>query len=466
MISKSIAMKVLNIATETGADFAEIYLEETLSSSISVENGQVDTSTSGLAYGAGIRLLNKLQSVYGYTNDVSFKGLGALASSLSKSFHDQRQVTVTSIKRVKVKNLHQIERPLYDVPTDEKVNILKDASAIIKNHDPRIVRVNTMMMDNFKKVVIFNSEGKEFHDERLRGRMAFIALASENGKIETAFEGPGAQSGFEFFTREIDYRTKALEVAKSAIRMLHADECPSGKMPVVLGNGFGGVIFHEACGHPLEATSIAKKLSVFTDKIGQQIANPVVTAIDDGTIPNAWGSGNIDDEGNKTQRNVLIKDGILQQYLIDDFNGRRMGSKGNGASRRQSYKYEPTSRMSNTYIDNGSSTPEEIIAATKFGLYAKSLGGGSVNPATGDFNFAVSEAYLIRDGKVAEPVKGATLIGNGADILQKIDMVGNDLLRAQGMCGSISGSIPVDVGQPTIRVSEITVGGRGGSING
>lgn len=464
MISKSIAIKVLNLATATGADFAEIFLEETLTNSLSLENGLVETSTSNISYGAGIRLLNKLQSVYGYTNDVSLKGLSALAESLSKSFKGLRQVEVAAIKKVRVKNLSPIEESFDAVPTGEKIALLKDASKIIQSHDPRIVRVQTSMMDTVKTITIFNSKGKEFHDRRMRGRIAFVAVAAESGKIETSFEGPGAQAGFEYFTKKIDYKAKALEVAKSAITMLHAAECPSGKMPVVLGNGFGGVIFHEACGHPLEATSVAKKLSVFTDKLGQPIANPVVTAIDDGTIPNGWGSGNIDDEGNPTQKNVLIKNGILKSYLIDDFNGRRMGVKGNGATRRQSYKYEPTSRMSNTYIDNGKSTPEEIIAATKFGLYAKSMSGGSVNPATGDFNFAVSEAYLIRDGKVAEPVKGATLIGNGAEILNKIDMVGNDLLRAQGMCGSVSGSIPVDVGQPTLRVSEITVGGRGGSI--
>ena len=196
----------------------------------------------------------------------------------------------------------------------------------------------------------------------------------------------------------------------------------------------------------------------------QQVASKVVTAIDDGTIPNGWGSNNIDDEGNKTNRTVLIKNGILTNYLIDDFNGRRMGMKGNGASRRQSYAFEPTSRMSNTYIAAGKSSVDEMIKSVKLGLYAKSLGGGSVNPTTGDFNFAVDEAYMIRDGKVAEMVKGATLIGNGADILMKIDMVGSDVKRAQGMCGAASGSCPVDVGQPTIRVSEITVGGRGGAL--
>ena len=294
--------------------------------------------------------------------------------------------------------------------------------------------------------------------------MAFVAIASENGKIETGFEGPGATGGMEFFTTKISVKETARHVAELAIKMLTADECPSGKMPVVIGNGFGGVVFHEACGHSLEATAVAKKLSVFSESFGKQIASPLVTAIDDGTIPNGWGSNNIDDEGNKTQRNVLIKDGICTSFLIDSFNGRRMGMKANGACRRESYKYEPTSRMSNTFIAAGKSNPEDIIAATKLGLYAASMGGGSVNPATGEFNFSVSEAYIIRDGKIAEPVRGATLIGSGADILKKIDMVGNDLLRAQGMCGSVSGSIPADVGQPTIRISEILVGGRGGAL--
>ena len=246
--------------------------------------------------------------------------------------------------------------------------------------------------------------------------------------------------------------------------MLYAKECPSGKMPVVIGNGFGGVIFHEACGHALEASAVSKNLSVFANKLGQQIASDVVTAYDDGTIENGWGSNNIDDEGNKTQRTLLIENGILKSYLIDDFNGRRMNMKGNGACRRQNYKYEPTSRMSNTFIANGKSTPEEIIKATKLGLYTKSLKGGSVNPATGEFNFGCSEAYIIRDGKICEPVRGASLIGSGAEVLMHIDMVGNDLKRAQGMCGAASGSIPADVGQPTIRVSEILVGGNGGEL--
>lgn len=266
--------------------------------------------------------------------------------------------------------------------------------------------------------------------------------------------------GFELFDT-IDVEELGKEAAKTAVTMLNAKNCPSGKMPVVIDNGFGGVIFHEACGHGLEATAVARNASVFAGKLGQKIASDVVTAIDDGTIPNGWGSGNIDDEGNFCQRNVLIENGVLKSYLIDKLNGIKMGMNSTGSGRRESYRFAPTSRMTNTFIASGKSTPEEIISNTEYGLYAKQMGGGSVDPATGSFNFAVLEGYIIRNGKICEPVRGATLIGKGSEILTKIDMVGNNLSRAQGMCGSISGSIPTDVGQPMIRVSEITVGGRG-----
>ena len=464
MISKEIAKNVLNAALATGADFAEIYLEEVQTNSIAMDNGDVKTINAGITYGAGIRLLNKLQSVYGYTNDLSEQSLLKLANSLSKSFAEERKLTVDEITLIENKGAHKSKRLLSEVSKEEKIKMLKEASEIMSSYDSRIVRTQANFVDNAKSVTIFNSKGHEHRDFRARGRLFLIAMASENGLIETCFNGPGAQKGMEFFTDDIDYKALAKETAKVAITMLGAKECPSGKMPVILGNGFGGVIFHEACGHGLEASSVSKKLSIFSDKLGQQIASPIVSAIDDGTIENGWGSGNIDDEGNPTQCNLLIKDGILQNYLIDDFNGRRMGMPGNGACRRESYKYEPTSRMSNTFICAGKSTVEEMIAATKFGLYAKSLGGGSVNPTTGDFNFAVTEGYMIEDGKISYPVKGATLIGNGGSILKEIDMVGNDLLRGQGMCGAASGSIPADVGEPTIRVREITVGGRGGAI--
>lgn len=463
MISKKIAQEVLNAALTTGGDFAEIFLEETHDSRYIIDTGKTQPLSSSLSYGAGIRILNKLQSVYGYTNDLSRKGLLTLAHKLSASFRDKQQLQVDSIKKVVVRKKHSSLLSVLDLNHSEIIALLKRGDVTMRNYSDKIVRTMAGLISEVRSITIFNSEGNEFSDRQERVRLILNAVAMGPGAFEDSFTGPGAHQGFEYI-KGLDIEEKARTVADLAIRKLTAAECPSGKMPVVIGNGFGGVIFHEACGHPLEASAVSKGLSPFAGKLGERIAHPAVTAIDDGTIVNGWGSNNIDDEGNKTQANVLIKDGILQNYLVDRFNGRRMNTPSNGAGRRQNYTFEPTSRMSNTYIAAGPYTPEEVIASVKLGLYAKSLGGGSVNPATGDFNFACDEAYIIRDGKIAELVKGASLIGNGADVLMKIDMVANDLERAQGMCGASSGSIPVDVGQPTIRVSEITVGGRGGQL--
>ncbi|MFY9527047.1 MAG: TldD/PmbA family protein, partial [Limnochordia bacterium] len=296
-------------------------------------------------------------------------------------------------------------------------------------------------------------------DRRIRTRLGINAVASKGNEKQSAFRGPGRHMGFELY-EQIDVEEIARDAAQSAVTMVNADYAPSGKYPVIIDNEFGGVIFHEACGHGLEATSVAKGASVFAGKLGQKVASEIVTAVDDGSIPNAWGSQNIDDEGFKTRRNVLIENGILKGYMIDRLNGRRMGMEPTGNSRRQSYKYAPTSRMTNTFICAGESTKEEIIANTEYALFARRMGGGSVNPATGEFNFAVAEGYIVRNGKIEKPVRGATLIGKGSDVLLKIDMVGSNLATGQGMCGSLSGSIPADVGQPTIRVTEMTVGGR------
>ncbi|MGI6510581.1 MAG: TldD/PmbA family protein [Erysipelotrichaceae bacterium] len=467
VISKKLALEVLNIATETGADFAEIYLEEENSASISVDNGKVELCNDTLTYGAGIRLLKDLQSVYGYTNNLTAKSLKKLAKDLSASFSEGRKIEVKTIKKVRQGKKHLPKIAYGSYPREKIVEMLKDAAAVMKNYHESIVRTTASFVYDNKKVSIFNSEGKQFSDVHSRGRAGLVAVASKDGKIESIYRAPGAQKGMEYFLEEVDLNQAAKEAAEAAVTMLSAKECPSGKMPVVIGNGFGGVVFHEACGHSLEASSVSKGLSVFSGKKGEMIASSLVSAVDDGTIDGAWGSGNIDDEGNKTQRNVLIKNGVLNSYLIDDFNGRRMNKKGNGSCRRESYKYEPTSRMSNTFILPGKSTLEEIIASTEYGIYAKRMGGGSVNPASGEFNFAVNEGYLIKNGKLLHPIKGASLIGSGKEVLSHIDMVGNDLKREQGMCGASSGYIPADVGQPTIRVSEITVGGtKGADKNG
>ena len=466
MLNKKLALEVINLAASTGADFVEIFYEDTYTSSLSLENGKVDNVANGNTNGVGLRLLKGNRSVYGSTNDLSKKGLLTLATNLSKSFSGERVLNeLTDFETVKIKNISPVKKSLKEVTTQEKIDFLQIPNTLIREKDPRIVRVTTGLSFTITDTVIFNSKGKFIPDHKEYGRLVLLSIASENGKIESRFDGPGAQGGWEYFTEKLDVRSLAEENASKLIMMLGAKECPSGKFPVIIGNGWGGVIFHEACGHQLEATSVAKGLSVFSGKKGEKIANDIVSAYDDATIPNEWGSYNVDDEGNVPTRNALIENGVLVGYLVDDFNGRRMNEKGNGACRRQNYKFEPTSRMGNTYIANGKSTREEIIANTKLALYAVSFNGGSVNPATGDFNFGCSEAYIVKDGKILEPVRGATLVGNAKEILKHIDMVANDCAFGQGMCGSSSGSIPVNVGQPTIRIDEIVVGGRGGSID-
>ena len=466
MISKNLAKEILNTCLETGGDFAEIFYEEHYYSTISLEGGTVDACGDNLITGVGIRILKDLRSVYGHTNDLSKKNLLDLAKNLSKSFSGSRIKSVDSLKTKKFKLKNEPIESYKNLDKKEVISNLKKCSKIISDYDPRVVRVTTGFLCDWQDITIFNSDGKVFKDHREHGRLVLSSIASENGKIETRFDGPGTQKGWSYFTKELNLANLAKENAKKLILMLGAKECPSGTFPVIIGNGWGGVIFHEACGHQLEATSVAKKLSVFSNAFNTQIANPIVSAYDDGTIANEWGSNNIDDEGGECKKNLLIDHGILKGYLVDPFNARRMeGFKPNGCSRRQSYKYEPTSRMSNTYIACGESTPEEIIKNTKLAIYAVSFNGGSVDPSTGEFNFGCSEAYLVRDGKIVMPLRGATLIGKATEILKHIDMVGNDVALGQGMCGSLSGSIPVNVGQPTIRVDEILVGGRGGSID-
>ena len=465
MISKKLAIDVLNEALATGADYAEIFYEDSHSYSLSVENGKVETSSSNLMNGVGLRLLKENQTVYGYTNDLTKKGLISLAQSLRSSFKGERQITVNKLEMIRVKNRNPITKSYDSISREEKIALVKEGIEEIEAlKDPRIVRYIGSFGDVHRSVAIFNSKEKWFKRDTEFGRLAYMIVAADQNGFETAFEGPGCQQSIDYFRTTVKAREVAKKAAKTALMMLEAKECPSGKMPVVIGNGWGGVLFHESCGHPLEASAISRGLSCFTGKEGEMIASPIVSAVDDSTIPQAWGSIDIDDEGNPGTKRLLIKNGKLVDYMIDDYNGRRMNRQGNGACRRQNYRFIPTSRMSNTYICNGKNTPEEVIAATKLGLYAVSFNGGSVDPTTGEFNFGCSEAYIIRDGKICEPVRGATLIGKGFEILKKIDMVANDLDLGQGNCGASSGSIRTNVGQPTLRVSEVTVGGRGGEL--
>jgi TldD protein len=463
LLEKALIERMIETALQTGADFAEVYVEDRASEMISQIGGRVEKVNSSKLFGVGVRIALGLQSVYGYTNSKNPEELVKLASDLSKSFQGNTILKPSPLGQLEVGTRHIARINPRDVSQTKKVELMKKAYEAAKNYDPVIQQVAVNLSDWVQDVLIANSEGRFVSDTRVRIRMYINAIAGKDGMMQTGGEGPGTGKGYEYFFEDIDIEELAKDAARCAKTMLFAEDCPSGVMPVIIDNKFGGVIFHEACGHSLEATSVAKNASVFCGKMGTQVASSIVTAIDDGTIENGWGSANFDDEGYPQQRRVLIENGILKSYMVDKLNARRMDHQPTGSSRRESYRFAPTSRMSNTFIDNGTSTFEEIIAATPYGLYAAKMGGGSVNPGSGDFNFSVSEGYIIRDGKIAEPVRGASLVGNGAEILHKIDMVGNNLDRARGMCGSQSGSIPADVGQPTIRVASITVGGKKGA---
>ena len=461
MLNRKLIEDTLTVALSTGGDFAEIFVEDRTNNGIVMIGGKVESTMSGRDYGIGIRIFKGFNSVYAYTNKSDPDTLIETAKKAAQAVEGDIIDLTINLTKTNVKNINIIQIDPTTVEKTNKVQVMRKAYDTAFNYDDLITQVSVNYTDYIQNIMVANSEGLWKEDTRVRSRLGISSVASKNGEMQSGFYAPGASKGYEFFENlNIDYYAK--EASRIAVTMVKARYSPSGRMPVIIDNGFGGVIFHEACGHGLEATAVAKGLSVFAGKVGQQIASPIVTAIDDGSIPNEWGSYSIDDEGTQSQRNVLIENGILKGYMIDKLNARRMNMDITGSSRRQSYRFSPTSRMSNTFIDNGSSTPEEIIVNTEKGLYAKHMGGGSVNPATGEFNFAIMEGYIVENGKIKEPVRGATLIGKGSEVLNKIDMVGNNLLQSQGMCGSISGSIPANVGQPMIRVSELTVGGREG----
>ncbi|MFA1821922.1 TldD/PmbA family protein [Virgibacillus oceani] len=461
MLNKSLVEDVLSAALVTGGDFSEVFVEDRYTNNMTYQSNRLDKSISGRDFGVGIRIFKGLQSAYAYTNDFSRDGLLKAANTAAKAIQggqSERNIQLPAEKKI-VETSHPVEIEPNKVEKVRKLNVMRKANEIVTNYDPSISQAMIRLLDEEQNVLIANSEGVFVEDKRTRTRLITGAVASNGSNMQTGFYGPGALQGFEYI-EGLDLDHYAKEAARIAVTMLHADPAPSGKFPVIIDNEFGGVIFHEACGHGLEAATVAKNNSVFANKEGEKVASDLVTYIDDGTLKNEWGSINIDDEGEQGRKNVLIENGILKGYLIDKLNARRMNTASTGSSRRESYKFAPTSRMTNTFIAPGESTPEDIIASTEHGIYAKYMGGGSVDPVTADYNFATLEAYLVKDGKIDKPLRGATLIGNGAETIQKVDMVGNSLGHGAGMCGASSGSVPVNVGQPMLRVSEITVGGR------
>ncbi len=459
MLNKILAAEVLAKAMSSGADFAELFCELTRTQSLSLVDGKIEKITDNVISGLGVRAFKGTQTVYASTCDLTRGGLLDCAARVADVISDSKISVSFSLAERIFPNVHAVEIEPVGADMKRKVDLLKAGCVSAKNYDPHISQVQGTLALVDRTIWVANTEELFTSDRHIRTRMAISSVASDNGENQSGSCSPGRSMGLEMF-ETFKPEDIGVEASRHAMVNLGAAYCPAGRMPVAIENGFGGVIFHEACGHSLEATSVGTGTSQMCDKLGQKIANEKVTAIDDGTIVGAWGSVNIDDEGNPTQRNVLIEKGILKQYMVDRLGSRRMGMSMTGNSRRQDYHYEPTSRMTNTFIDNGPDKNEDIIRSIEYGLYAKKMGGGSVNPLTGDFNFAVSEGYIIRNGEVCEAVRGASLIGNGSQILMDIDMVGQNLATGQGMCGSSSGSVPTDVGQPLIRVSSITVGGR------
>ena len=459
MISRDVCRKVLQKAISTGGDYAEIFSENTVRYNVAMIAGKVDSIKDGVIAGAAVRVYKGMRSVMATTVDTSESGLLRCAEQAAEALGQGTAGIDIVLKERTFGDIHPVKIVPSSVGNREKVEILKAGYFAAKEYSEAITQVSGNLMDVDHNILIANTEGLYAQDRQIRTRIAISAVAEVNGETQTGACSPGRRMGLEMFDT-IDPKAVGIHAAKQAVTMAGAGYCPAGVMPVAIDNGFGGVIFHEACGHSLEASSVAYGRSQFSGKLGEKIANEKVTAIDDGTIPNAWGSINIDDEGTPARKNVLIEKGVLKSYMVDKFNGRRMGMESTGNARRESYAYTPTSRMTNTYIAPGTDKNEDIISSIEYGLYAKEMGGGSVNPVTGEFNFAVNEGYIVRNGEICEPVRGASLVGKGSEIIQNIDMVGAEMDMGQGMCGSSSGSVPTNVGQPMIRVSSITVGGR------
>ncbi len=459
MLDKLLIEKVLDKALSQGANFAELYIEENYASNLKYFDQHTQSVISGKDFGAGLRVFYGEIAIYAYTNDLSETGLFKVAEAVSKAFHAHNTTIRIDLTVKKHGSIHPFLINHHDVAKAEKIEFIRKIDNASRNYSNKIKQVDIGMLERQQKILIANSEGLFTTDQRFYSRVMVNSIASDGTENQTGNENPGTLAGYEFF-KSLDPVQLGESTAKTALVMLDADYVTGGKYPVVIDNGFGGVIFHEACGHALETTSVAKGASVFCGKLGQPIASEHVTAIDDGTMPNKWGSTNIDDEGNPTQNTTLIEKGILKSYMIDKLGGQKIGMESTGSGRRQSYKYAPTSRMRNTYIANGPHKLADLISSVDYGIYAKKMGGGSVMPGTGNFNFSVGEGYLIEKGKITKAIRGATLIGNGADALFKISMVADNLAFAEGMCGSASGSIPTCVGQPAIKIDEIVVGGR------
>jgi TldD protein len=458
---------VLGLALAKGGDFADIFIERKRVTGIGCEGGKIERVHSGLDVGAGIRVISGDSTAYAYTNDLTPEGLSGAAGIVSHAAQGGRKDYNLDLREVKpVVEFEFRERP-DTVKTERKVEYVEAADKAARAVDAgRIRQVMVGYADVIQNVVIANSAGDYVEDERVRTRLMVHAVASEGGVMQTGYEAVGSLCGFELLEKNPPEEI-ASAAAGRAIRMLKAKPAPAGKMPVVMAGEAGGTMVHEACGHGLEADLVQKGLSVYAGKEGQQVAAASVTVVDDATIPDRYGSYAFDDEGVSSRKVTLIEGGVLKDYLYDRLSAMRAGRDSNGHGRRESYQDKPIPRMGNTYIAPGRDDPHKIVKQAGRGLLVKKMGGGQVNTTTGDFVFDVAEGYLIEEGEIGPLVRGATLTGNGPEVLGNIEMVGGDIGFTIGTCGKDGQGVPVSDAQPTIWINNIVVGGTShGGNNG
>ena len=460
MLDHDLIQRTLGVALRTGGDLAEIFVEDRSSSNATFDDGKVEHLTSGRDRGAGIRVIVGDTTGFAHTADLSEAGLaGAAEAAAAAARSGGGGVREVALTRQVAPRAYDVRVYPEDVAKARKVELLGRADEAARSVAPSISQVTARYGDSRRRILIANSEGLLTEDDQVRTLFSVLSVAAGDTGMQTGYQTLGRTVGFELFDT-YDVEDLAREASQRAVVKLAARPAPSGTMPVVIGPGGGGVLFHEACGHGLEADLVAKGASVFAGRIGQRVADPRVTLVDDGTMAEEWGNFAVDDEGSLATRNVLIEDGILTDYMWDLLRSRKEGRPRSGNGRRQSYKHLPMVRMTNTYLMAGPDEPDDIIASTPTGVYVAHLGGGQVNTATGDFVFGMTEAYLIEDGKITEPIREGNLIGNGPDVLASIDAVGHDFaMGSPGMCGKDGQGVPVGDGVPTLRVPALTIGG-------
>ena len=450
--------KILKTALARGGEYADIYIENTRPTSLILEDGKVEKVLTGIESGAGIRVIIGFKTIFAYTNDLSEKALIAIAERVSHACGQAVQDIVMDLRVKKSSVDYVIAEPPEGVAIERKLALVMAADKAARGVDARVRQVSVIYRDTAQEVVIASSDGSVATDRRYYTLSAVNVVAADGKVVQTGYESTGGNTGFEIFTEHTP-ESIGLKAARHAVSMLTARKSPGGRMPVVLSSEAGGTMVHEAVGHGLEADLSQNGLSVYTGKVGQVIASPLVTVIDDATLPGRRGSFRFDDEGIEAQKTVLVENGVLKGFMYDRLTAMKDGAASTGNGRRDSYQSRPIPRMTNTMIAPGVTDPPEIIRACEKGLLVRKMGGGQVNTVNGDFVFEVTDGCIIENGVVGEPVRGATLVGNGPQVLKGITMVGSDLGFAIGTCGKDGQGAPVSDAQPTLFISDIVVGG-------